>query len=139
MDLRPIARPLLSAIFVSGGVDALRHPGPKAEMSADVSTTIAEGVGLPSDPELLVQVNGAVQVGAGVLMALGRLPQLAALALACSLVPTTIAGHPFWQIDDEQQRKRQRLQFLKNLGLLGGLLATMGDPACPPAGSGDSI
>ncbi len=133
MDFLPIARPLLSAIFVSGGIDALKHPGPKAALSADVSTTIADGVGLPSDPELLVQVNGAVQVGAGLFMAVGRLPRLAALALACSLVPTTIAGHAFWQIDDEAQRKRQRLQFLKNLGLLGGLLATMGGPASPPS------
>jgi uncharacterized membrane protein YphA (DoxX/SURF4 family) len=56
------------------------------------------------------------------------MPRLAALALAASLVPTTYAGHPFWGETDKQVRGQQRTHFVKNLGLLGGLLLTAGEP-----------
>jgi hypothetical protein len=38
------------------------------------------------------------------------------------MVPTTVAGHPFWEIDDPVKRSQQRVQFLKNTGIFGGLL-----------------
>jgi uncharacterized membrane protein YphA (DoxX/SURF4 family) len=63
-----------------------------------------------------------VQVGGGALLAVGIFPRLAGLALAGSLVPTTFAGHPFWQIEDPTQRAQQRVHFLKNAAILGGLL-----------------
>ena len=63
-----------------------------------------------------------VQLGAGGMLAAGILPRLAALALAMSVVPTTVAGHRFWEIEDPVQRARQRTQFLKNTAILGGLL-----------------
>ena len=58
---------------------------------------------LPKDPVTLVRLNGAVQVGAGALLAVGRVPRLAALALATTLVPTTLAAHRFWELDDPQE------------------------------------
>src|SRR6478752_4000347 len=69
-----------------------------------------------------VQFNGAVQVGAGITLALGILPRLSALLLAGSLVPTTLAGHRFWEEEEDAARAQQTIQFLKNLGMLGGLL-----------------
>jgi hypothetical protein len=42
--------------------------------------------------------------------------------LAASLLPTTIAGHAFWTIDDPSERQGQRLQFMKNMAMLSGLL-----------------
>ena len=42
--------------------------------------------------------------------------------LAATLVPTTVAAHSFWQEQDPEVRAKQKVQFLKNLGLLGGLL-----------------
>ena len=77
---------------------------------------------LPEDPETLVKLNAAVQLGAGSLLALGRFPRLSSLLLAGSLVPTTLAGHRFWEEKDPQERYRQRSNFLKNVGLLGGLI-----------------
>jgi hypothetical protein len=38
------------------------------------------------------------------------------------MVPTTYAGHPFWQEKDPDIRRQQRTHFLKNLGLLGGVM-----------------
>jgi uncharacterized membrane protein YphA (DoxX/SURF4 family) len=38
------------------------------------------------------------------------------------LVPTTLAGHRFWAEEDPQAKSMQRIQFLKNLAMFGGLL-----------------
>jgi uncharacterized membrane protein YphA (DoxX/SURF4 family) len=44
------------------------------------------------------------------------------MVLIGSLIPTTLAGHRFWQETDEARRSQQRIHFLKNVGLLGGLI-----------------
>jgi uncharacterized membrane protein YphA (DoxX/SURF4 family) len=56
------------------------------------------------------------------MLAAGILPRLAALALATSLVPTTLAGHRFWEAEEPAEQSRQRTQFLKNCAIFGGLL-----------------
>ena len=48
---------------------------------------------------MLVRVNGAVQVGAGVFLAIGKFRRPAAFALIGSIIPTTYAGHRFWEED----------------------------------------
>ena len=52
----------------------------------------------------------------------GRLPRLAALALAASMVPMTLGGHAFWRHDDPTHRSQQQIHFDKNLAIIGGLL-----------------
>jgi len=69
----------------------------------------------------------AVQVVAGALLTTGRVPRTAALALAASLLPTTLAGHPFWEEEDPGQRAAQRIHFGKNTAIMGGLLAVVSD------------
>ncbi len=58
----------------------------------------------------------------GAALALGIVPRAAAAGLIASLVPTTLAGHRFWEEEDPQARRMQLTQFLKNLGLIGGLV-----------------
>lgn len=119
--VRRVARPMLAAMFVVGGLDQLKHPGAKAKAARPVLDQ-ATRAGLPDDPELLVRANGVAMVGGGALLATGHVPRIASAVLAGTLVPTTLAAHPFWTESDPQTRAQQRIQFLKNLGLLGGLL-----------------
>jgi putative oxidoreductase len=108
-----IARVLTAGVFVRGGWATLRAPGRRA---------VAAGkIGLP-ESDALVRANGLGMVVAGTTMALGIKPRLSALALAGMLVPTTLAGHRFWEQEDEQGRKMQETQFLKNSATLGSLL-----------------
>ena len=97
--VRRVARPLLAAIFVVQGLDQLRHPSALKPKVAPFAEQLAP-LGLPNDPELLVRANGATMVGGGALLATGRVPRLASLALAGALVPTTYVGHPFWAETD---------------------------------------
>ncbi|HEY3534306.1 MAG TPA: DoxX family protein [Pedococcus sp.] len=119
--VRRVARPMLSAIFVVQGLDTLRHPAVTAPKVAKLAEQLAP-LGVPNDPELLVRANGATMVGGGVLLATGRFPRLASLALLGSMVPTTYVGHAFWAETEPAAKKTQRIQFIKNVGLMGGLL-----------------
>ena len=130
--VRRIARPMLAAMFVAGGLDQLKHPGRTVPSARPLIEKVGPTLGLPDDPELLVRANGAAMLGAGTLLALGRVPRLASAVLAATVVPTTIAAHPFWSEQDPEARARQKEQFLKNLGLLGGLLLASVDTAGRP-------
>jgi putative oxidoreductase len=132
--LRRIARPLLASIFISGGIDALRNPASKASAAEGVAPVFTEAVPALAkyDTETLVRINAGVQVAAGSMLALGRFPRLSAVALAASVVPTTAAGHRFWENDEPLQRKQQRIHFLKNASILGGLLLAAADTEGKP-------
>ena len=135
MLVRRLARPLLAAVFVAGGVDTLKAPGGRAQLAEPVAVPLARRlpVPLPEDPRALVRLNAAVQVGAGLALATGRLPRVAATVLAASLVPTTLAGHRFWKADDPAARKQQQQHFTKNVAILGGLLLAAVDTAGRPS------
>ncbi len=125
---RRIARPLLAAVFVSSGIDALRNPEPRAAQATGLVHAAAERFGTPDDPLLAARLNGGVMVAGGLGLATGAAPRTSALALVGSLVPSTIAGHAFWEYPKAEQ-PAQRTQFLKNLGLLAGLLLTLDRPS----------
>ena len=121
--MRTLARPMLAGVFIAGGLDVLANPEPRAKLAKPVVDRVAAVVPLaPSDPKAAVALNAAVQIGAGSMMAAGILSRLAALALATSLVPTTLAAHRFWEFEDPALRSRHRVEFLKNSAILGGLL-----------------
>jgi uncharacterized membrane protein YphA (DoxX/SURF4 family) len=121
--VRSVIHPLLGAVFVNGGLDVLRDPGPRAKVAAPVVEWVASRVpAAPTDPSEAVRLNAMLQVGAGAMLAGGIMPRLAATALAGSTVLTTLGGHRFWEMADEKQKAMQRTQFLKNAAILGGLL-----------------
>jgi len=111
--LEGAGRLLMSGMFVSGGWQAFREPKGRASR--------AEAIGIPF-PELATRLNGGAMVASGVALAAGVGVKPAAAVLAATLVPTTIAGHPFWKETDPKARSQQRIHFLKNLAMLGGLL-----------------
>ncbi|MEU6888760.1 DoxX family protein [Streptomyces viridosporus] len=132
--LRVVGRPMLASMFVAGGLESVRHPQHVAPAAEPVVRPVADRVPLlPDSTEQSVRLNGAVQVAAGLLLATGRMPRSAALALAVTLVPTTLAGHRFWEEEDPEQRVQQRIHFLKNLAMLGGLLIAAGDTGGAPS------
>ncbi|MGW5054375.1 DoxX family protein [Actinokineospora sp. NPDC004072] len=139
MILRRIARPMLAGIFIWGGVQALRAPEAHAEAAKPLLDQAKAKAGdrmpeqVPTDPVALVKIDGAVKVVAGVMLATNRMPRLAALLLTGSLVPTTIGAHQFWAEKDPAQRNMHLQHFLKNAGLLGGLLLAVADTEGKPS------
>jgi uncharacterized membrane protein YphA (DoxX/SURF4 family) len=121
-------------MFVSGGLDAIRNPESKVERAEAVTQTLTNHVpGLP-DTVTLIKWNGMAQVAAGGLLAIGKFRRLAAVVLIGSIIPTTYAGHRFWEETDDAARAQQRVHFLKNLGLLvGGLILAAFDTEGAPS------
>ncbi|MEP7159660.1 MAG: DoxX family protein [Dermatophilaceae bacterium] len=130
--VRRFARPALAAVFITGGLDALRHPAHRTEEAAPLVDKVSELTGLPNDPELMVRANGAAMAIAGLALATGRLPRVASGLLAASLLPATFTGHAFWSESDPTRRREQQIQFQKNLGLLGGVLLAAVDTSGKP-------
>ena len=122
-----LARSFIAPIFVAGGMDALKNPDEKAKKADQVIGRVASTLGLPDDPVKLVRINGGVQLVAGAMLAIGWAPRLSAGVLAASLVPTTIAGHRFWEEPDPQKKAAQRIELMKNLAMLGGLVLAATD------------
>jgi len=132
--LRAFARPMLASVFAVQGWETLRRPERLVPLAEPVIRPIAERVpAVPDDTEQAVRLNGAVQLVAATLLGLGWFPRASALAIASTLVPTTAVGHRFWEVKDEQERAQQRIHFLKNLAMFGGLLIAAADTAGRPS------
>ncbi|MDN5892941.1 MAG: DoxX family membrane protein [Nocardioides sp.] len=127
--VRLVARPLLASTFVVGAVNALKNSDKLAAKAAKVTDRVAPlaqraapGAPIPTDAQTLIRINAGVLLVAAAALAAGKAPRLASTALAISLVPTTVAGHAFWDETDATAKNTQRLQFFKNAAVLGGLL-----------------
>ena len=134
--VRSAAHIMLASIFVASGIRILINPDSQAETAKRVTDRVGPLIEkidprLPSDTRSLVRIKAGVDVAAGLLLATGRLTRPAALALAVNLVPTTFAGHPFWALP-KPERAAQETHFLKNVGLLGGLLLAAADTQGKP-------
>jgi putative oxidoreductase len=127
--IRLVARPMLASMFVVGGINALKNTEAAAAKARKVTDRViplaqraAPGAPIPQDPKTLVRINAIVQLGAAAALATGKAPRLSSIVLAGSLVPTTLAGHSFWEESDPAAKANQRLHFFKNVSMLGGLL-----------------
>jgi putative oxidoreductase len=133
--IRRLARPMLAAIFITGGINTLRHPEPHVQTAKPlvdkVSGSLPEQV--PSEPQQLVYIDAGVKIAAGTLLALGKFPRLSSLALAGSIVPTTVAGHAFWEKTDPAEKAAEQVHFLKNVSILGGLILAAVDTEGKPS------
>jgi putative oxidoreductase len=111
-------RSMMAGTFVRLGWEAFREPGGRrAEQAARI--------GLPN-AEALVRFNGGAMMLGGTAFAAGIFPRAAAVGLIVSLVPTTYAGHRFWEEQEPATRNQQRIHFLKNIAIVGGLLVYVG-------------
>ncbi|MGD7003291.1 DoxX family membrane protein [Corynebacterium halotolerans] len=136
--IRKIARPMLASVYVLDGADTLLN----TEAHVEGTDTLLKRVRsvlprryakqLPKDPELVARAVGGTKIGAGSLLAFGKLPRLSAGTLAVLTVPTILARHAFWETQDQEEKKARRNGFITNVALLGGLAITSVDTEGKP-------
>ena len=102
-----LARLLLSIIFIKSGIDKLIAPA--------ATQQYMEAKGIPLAGILLIPTI-IVLIGGGLSVLLGYYPRIGALLLVGFLIPATLIFHT------DFSQPLQEIQFLKNLGLMGGLL-----------------
>lgn len=108
-------RLLLAAIFIWAGLGKFMNPaGTVGYMQA---------YGVPA-AGLLVFVAAAVELGGGLLLAVGYQARWAALALIAFTLPASFIFHAYWSVPAEQVMNQQ-IHFFKNLSIIGGLLTVL--------------
>jgi putative oxidoreductase len=108
-----VGRILLAIVFVPAGFAKI---GGFAGTAGYIASK-----GLPL-PEVGAAIAVAVEIVAGIALLLGWKTRWAALALAVFTLVATIFFHAFWAVPPEQHMT-QYLMFMKNIGIVGGLLA----------------
>jgi putative oxidoreductase len=102
----------MSAIFLIAGVGKIQNwSGTAAHM---------EAAGIPA-ASLLLPLTVVAEIGGGLALLVGWQTRWAALGLFLFLIPATLIFHHFWDLLDPEQ-SMQRIHFLKNLAIMGGLL-----------------
>lgn len=107
------ARILLALMFVVAGFGKIGNVAGTAGYIASA--------GLPA-PQLLAVATIVVELGAGIALIVGWQARWAALALAAFTVLASLFFHDFWAMPVDKQTV-QKLMFMKNLAVTGGLLA----------------
>ncbi len=129
---------MLSAVFISRGIEALRSPKPATDATRQTLEELSKlpdpvGTNLPTNAETVAKVTAAVQIGGGLLLAAGRLPRFASAALALSVVPSSLGGHAFWTEVDPQRKADERRAFITDVSLIGGLIIAAVDTEGKPS------
>jgi putative oxidoreductase len=109
--LVPVARCLLAVLFL------LSAPG---HFKAQTIAYVAQQ-GVPF-AQVLVPLSGLMALVGGILILLGWRARAGAWVLVAFLLAVTPAMHAFWAVSDPTMRMTQMISFMKNLGMLGGLL-----------------
>lgn len=79
--------------------------------------------GLPM-AEVLLAITIVIEIGAALMIIAGYKARLGAAALFLWMIPVTFLFHNFWAMPADQQMIQQ-IMFMKNLGLMGGMLYIM--------------
>ena len=124
VNLRPgtilAGRVLLSILFIVSGFAKL----------FDWSTTIGhmQANGLVQGAGVLLALATIVEIAGGLSIMTGTVARIGALVVFAYLIPVTLVFHDFWTFEG-MERQMQMINFLKNVALMGGLLAIV---ACGP-------
>lgn len=82
----------------------------------------AASKGVPA-PKAAVFFSGLLILVGGLSVILGYMPTYGLAAIALFLVPVTFAMHQFWKVADPMMKMGERVNFMKNMALLGAALA----------------
>ena len=107
-----VGRILLSLVFLVAGIR-------KAMAIAGTAGYFAK-LGMPM-PEVMVYIAILIEVGGAILLIVGWKARWAALVLAVFTLIATFMAHRFWDVDAAQYANQMN-HFLKNMGIIGGML-----------------
>lgn len=111
-----IGRVLLALIFILSGYGKIGN-------FTDTAAYMASK-GLPM-PEALLVPTILIELGGGLMLALGIKARWAALAILLWMIPVTLVFHNFWAVPADQMQNQMN-HFLKNIAIMGGMLYVTG-------------
>jgi uncharacterized membrane protein YphA (DoxX/SURF4 family) len=108
-----LGRILYGGFFVLGGLNHFQHLNMMAGFTASK--------GVPG-AKVLVMLSGLLILVGGLLVIVGWHARIGLACIVLFLVPVTFLMHNYWVETDMMQRINQRVNFQKNVALLGAAL-----------------
>lgn len=112
-NLLRLSRALVALIFILSGIGKVAN--------FEATKAFMAGAGFPL-PALFLVSAIALEMGGGAALLFGIKTRWAAIALIVFLIPATLIFHAA-HLGDPQQGQQQMIQVLKNLAIIGALLA----------------
>jgi putative oxidoreductase len=114
-----VGRVLVGSYFIMSAYNHLAHPGHL--------TGYAASKGVPS-PKLAILASGVLILLGGLSILTGIRPALGVAAIVLFLIPVTFTMHAFWKDADPMAKMGNRINFMKNIALLGAALMFLAIP-----------
>ena len=116
-----VGRIFLASIFLMSGV------GKIGGFAGTAGYMVSKGIPMA---EVLLAITVAIEIGAALMLILGWKAKIGAALLFAWMIPVTFLFHNFWAVPPADQQM-QTIMFMKNLGLMGGMLYIMAFGAGP--------
>lgn len=114
-----LGRVLLGGYFIMSGFSHFKN--------LEASAGYAASKGIPM-PKVAVMLTGLMMLLGGIGVLLGVYVQCAIFLLSVFLFVTAFKMHQYWAVSDPMGRMGERINFYKNLGLLGAVLMLLAIP-----------
>lgn len=111
-----LGRAIFGGYFLYNGINHFANREMMSQYAA------AKGV---SNAEVAVPASGGLLVAGGLSVLTGANPRQGLATIIAFLVPVTLHMHRFWEVEDQQQRMAEMINFTKNLALVGAALTMM--------------
>ena len=108
-----LGRILFGGFFILGGINHFRHLGMMAGYSASKGVPAAK---------VAVVFSGLLVLLGGFCIVVGCSPEIGVACIVLFLLPVTFMMHAYWTETDPMQQMSQRVNFQKNIALLGAAL-----------------
>lgn len=106
-------RVILGGYFIYSGYNHFKHLTNMAGYAAMKK--------IPA-PKVAVILGGTMMALGGLAVVLNMYPIIGMILIEIFLIPTTIMMHQFWKETDPMARMNERINFTKNLALIGAIL-----------------
>jgi putative oxidoreductase len=106
-------RILYGGFFILGGINHFKH--------LDMMAGYAGSKGVPAAKPGVI-LSGLLIIAGGASIVLGFHPRAGVACIVLFLIPVTFFMHAYWTEKDPMQRMGQRVNFQKNVALLGAAL-----------------
>ena len=120
-----LGRILYGGFFVLGGLNHFQH--------LDMMSGFVSSKGVPA-PKAVVALSGLLIIVGGLSVIVGYHVWFGLACIMLFLVPVTFLMHNYWVEKDMMQRINQRVNFQKNVALLGAALMMLMIPKPWPLG-----
>ena len=120
-----LGRVLFGGFFIVAGINHFQH--------LDMMAGFSGAKGVPA-PKLLVSVSGLMIILGGVSILLGLRPFFGVVLVTLFLIPVTFWIHNYWNDKDPMTRINNKVNFQKNLALLGAAWMLLSIPRPWPLG-----